>query len=168
MFTLFFFIFSLNAQTLKLEAMPLVEELKVSLMGNLKKELAHGSVHAIEFCQLNAQTLTQAKAKKYHIQRTSHRLRNPKNSAPELKSYLDKFAGTQKGALPMDVPVMFKDKEGKENWIAPIYTDVMCLQCHGEHIAKETQAALKVKYPQDQAIGFKKGEFRGFFWIKEK
>jgi hypothetical protein len=168
MFTLIFFIFSLNAQTLKQDAMPLVEELKVSLMGNLKKELIKGSVHAIKFCQLNAQILTQEKAKKYHIQRTSHRLRNPKNSAPELISYLEKFAGTQKGALPMNVPVMFKDKTGKENWITPIYTEAMCLQCHGEKIAKDTLAAIKQSYPQDQAVGFKPGEFRGFFWIKEK
>jgi len=35
-------------------------------------------------------------------------------------------------------------------------------------LSPQVSEKIKSLYPQDQAIGFKQGEFRGFIWVKEK
>ena len=48
----------------------------------------------------------------------------------------------------------------------PIIVQPMCLACHGESLAPEIAAKISEAYPDDQATGFKVGDFRGVFWVE--
>ena len=50
----------------------------------------------------------------------------------------------------------------------PIVTNGLCLQCHGRpgvELQAETQAALRARYPDDQAVGYGVNELRGIFVV---
>ena len=51
----------------------------------------------------------------------------------------------------------------------PIETNEMCLKCHGmpnKTIDAASMAAIKNKYPNDKAIGYKINEIRGIFVVE--
>lgn len=43
----------------------------------------------------------------------------------------------------------------------------LCANCQGTDIAPDLAAAIRAKYPQDQATGFKVGELRGAFTLSK-
>ena len=51
-------------------------------------------------------------------------------------------------------------------YVEPIVMQPMCLTCHGESLAPEIAARISEVYPDDQATGFKVGDFRGVFWVE--
>jgi hypothetical protein len=165
------FSLSLFAQTIESDAPLLVEQLKKNLMQNLMRELKEGPEKALDFCHAKAQDLTQQslqeKAGRYDIGRTSHKTRNSLNTAQEwMLPYLLNFKETKKAEAVK--PLIHHFENGKKGWLMPIYVEGQCLQCHGEKIATNLRSKIKEKYPQDMATGFKLGDFRGFFWVKEK
>ena len=52
--------------------------------------------------------------------------------------------------------------------IRPIATAGICVQCHGERASLDpaTLAAIEKRYPRDQAVGFREGDLRGYFWAE--
>jgi hypothetical protein len=50
--------------------------------------------------------------------------------------------------------------------LVPIYTDGLCLTCHGDKIEPELEKEIRKIYPQDQATGFAQGALRGFFFAE--
>ena len=48
-----------------------------------------------------------------------------------------------------------------------IAADAPCLACHGSKIAPEVSDKLKALYPKDQATGYKTGDIRGAFSIRQ-
>lgn len=51
--------------------------------------------------------------------------------------------------------------DGKLRYLAPQQTGAVCLVCHGELIAPDTERALERYYPADKARGYQLGEVRG-------
>ncbi len=140
--------------------MPFKKELMGTLMGEMK---AHGPVAALETCHLKAMPITDKHARSVvAMGRTSHKLRNPKNTPQEwVRPYLEEFkSGVKKEAVTV------KLKNGNTGYLEPIYIQAQCLVCHGEKLANPISQALEDKYPADQATGFKVGDFRGLFWLE--
>lgn len=157
------------------EAKSLVIELKRSLLQNLSREISkNGTESAIPFCHTNVKSIAKdaakEKIKKYEFGRTSHKIRNEKNS-PEawLLPYLEKFQGSFFDQTKVnEYPIIGQLPNGKRFYAEPLFVNAQCLQCHGENLAKNVQEKIQVFYPKDKAIGFKLNEFRGLIWVKEK
>lgn len=139
---------------------PFKEQLRAALLDGL----AHGPVEAIEVCRLQAPKLAKkAGSKSVRVGRTSHMLRNPDNAPhdwmkPLLAAYL---------ADPADRTPRISDLgNGRWGYVEPIYTQSMCLICHGESISTPVQRVISTFYPEDRAVGFRDGQFRGLFWVE--
>lgn len=146
-------------------ARAVLKPVKESFLETLTSMMAQGTEEAIAACRVMAPALTQAASKDgIEVGRTSHRLRNPANAPREwVKPFLDEF---QK--IPRD-PEAFRTvslPEGKTGFVEPIYVKPLCLHCHGTALAEPVLAKIQSLYPQDQATGFKEGDFRGLFWVE--
>jgi len=155
------------------EASELAKNLKYSLASELKKKVAKdGPVEAISFCHENVGALAKktagANIQKYEFGRTSHLIRNSANNPKEwMKKYLDQYKNSNiESKLPKSIVHLLP--EGKKIYLEPIYIQAECLMCHGSSVSKVVLRKIKQLYPNDQATGFKLGEFRGFVWVKQK
>lgn len=134
-----------------------------ALFARLESEIrASGAAGAIGVCAEEAPRIAAetAQAHGVHIGRTSHRLRNPSNLAPEWAEPLL--------ADRPDQPRFSAGSEGTLGVALPIRLAPNCLACHGEAgaIAPDVRAALSARYPDDRATGFASGEVRGWFWVE--
>jgi hypothetical protein len=52
--------------------------------------------------------------------------------------------------------------------LRPIAERALCAGCHGpaEALSPAVSSVLADRYPVDQAVGFKEGEIRGWFWVE--
>lgn len=138
------------------------------LGSNLMKHMKNGGPKAaIPFCNVSANPLTSEIASKFEviIKRTSHKLRNEENKPNEdenkiLEAYLAKIGNGEKLK-----PIVEKDVNGKVHFYAPMKLDQKCLACHGDIKNTPTDSIIKSLYPNDKAIGFKDGDFRGVLSI---
>lgn len=155
------------------EAKALANDLKMSLMKNLSEKIAKdGPVEAVPFCHANvkpiAKNAAQDRISKFEFGRTSHKLRNAANTPqPWALEYLKEFEGKKKGEIKKS-SILHKLPNGKRVYMEPLYVEAKCLLCHGETVSKNINDKIQELYPEDKAIGFKLGEFRGFVWVKEK
>lgn len=143
------------------------EQLANRLMGQLKQELLaglkQGPESAVNICRIKAPQISQQlTTPEIKIGRVSHRPRNPENKVQSwqqelLADYLDKK--TPQPPRSVLLP------DGSLGFVKPIYMGAPCLRCHGENISAQVLQAIEQDYPQDQAQGFKLGEFRGLTWV---
>lgn len=143
-----------------------------TLSSNLKYALnKHGISGAIKYCSLKADPLVDSLSREYNvkIKRTSMYIRNPGNvpNAEELEileSYNNEFeAGKElKAKLKMH-------EDGSVVYYAPITINrLLCLNCHGKlatGVLDENYKIIKEIYPNDKAIGYEEGDFRGMWSI---
>ena len=119
-----------------------------------------GYPKAVEFCNVQAPVIAAevAAAKGVKIGRTSDKLRNVKNTAPEW------FANLEKS----DSVAVLTGPKGELGWVAPIKTAQVCLNCHGttERVAPDVASVIAEKYPEDKAMGYEEGDLRGWFWVE--
>jgi hypothetical protein len=148
-----------------------------TLGGALQKELkaaldAGGPVNAIGVCNEKAPEIAKAISKQQNMDvgRTSLKLRNQGNVPDKWeKQVLEDF---EKRKAAGEDPAKLERYEivGKEfrymKAIA-IPADAPCLKCHGEKLDEKVQAKLKDLYPSDKATGFKTGDLRGAFTIRQ-
>lgn len=117
---------------------------------------------AIDVCSAEAKQMAEqvGTEKGVKIGRTSDKLRNPSNTAPEW------FSLTQ--VRPSEKPAVLTGPHGELGWVVPIRTAELCVNCHGtpETIHPEVAGILKEKYPEDQAMGYATGDLRGWFWVE--
>ena len=117
---------------------------------------------AIEVCKQEAQPIAKEieENRKVRIGRTSNQLRNPENRAPLWMEEL----------LPSDSEELFValESNGTLGVGIPIFLAAPCMNCHGvtEVLAEGVPQALDRLYPDDQAIGYNKGDLRGWFWVE--
>ncbi|WP_321531930.1 DUF3365 domain-containing protein [uncultured Desulfuromonas sp.] len=135
-----------------------------SLMEELKQGLIHGPAHAITICRHRApQIAAELSNNRVKIGRTSDRLRNPLNDGPEwTKPYLNYFKNHPQSTETQATHL----SDGKQGFVKPIYIQRPCLNCHGKKISPEVAETLQSHYPQDQAVGYDLGGFRGIFWVE--
>ncbi len=121
-----------------------------------------GFVHAISFCNEAAYPITSVYQQEgLIIRRASDRYRSPENKADSLERIaLARFV-TDKS------PRIIRTDEGV-HYVKPIIVQGMCLYCHGvpdKEIKPEVLAAIREKYPNDQATGYHEGELRGLWHV---
>ena len=134
--------------------LPFKRDLKSALVAGM----ANGADAAIDACKLEAPAIAERLSiDGVAVGRTSHRLRNPANTAPEwvtpiLKEYL---AGTGEWQ-----PRVVELEAGRSGYVEPIQLQPLCLNCHGETLAPEVVRRLDELYPQDAATGFEVADRR--------
>ncbi|HHK74258.1 MAG TPA: DUF3365 domain-containing protein [Rhizobiales bacterium] len=158
------------------EGKAVMMEFGKALKGELKGAVKSGGfVHAIDVCKIKAPEIAAkvSGTKGWTVARSSHRLRNSHNEPDAFtKAAIDEFLDRQ--ANGEDPKIMVKtgmaEEDGKTYFrmVKAIPTAKLCLNCHGETLKPEVEAALKKQYPGDRARGFKVGEMRGVFTLKKE
>lgn len=143
-----------------------------AVAGQLKKALQSamsngGPGAAVTVCRTVAPELTEkvGELRGVRIGRTSHMLRNPKNSAPV---WAERVVAGGVSANPQDGPRFFSHPDGRLGALYPIALEPGCVSCHGpaESLGSEVREALAQSYGDDQATGFAVGDLRGWFWVE--
>jgi hypothetical protein len=140
--------------------LPLKKNLKQALMDGMQQ----GPVHAIGACKDQAPEITNALAVQgIQIGRTSHRLRNPDNTAPEwadiaLKTYLNDETDR--------APRVVSLANNREGYVEAITIKPLCLACHGSSLAPDVAEQVQAMYPDDAATGFELDDLRGVYWVE--
>jgi len=139
---------------------PMKTELKQALMAGMQK----GPLNAISVCKVQAPEIADSLSiDGIKIGRTSHRLRNPENRAPEwVNVVLQAYLSEEKGRAPQVVSLA-NDREG---YVEPITMKPICLACHGENLAADVATQINTLYTEDEATGFEVDELRGVFWAE--
>lgn len=137
---------------------------KMQLKQALVEGLQEGPLNAIAVCRIEAPQIADALSNDdMKVGRTSHRLRNPENIAPEwvddvLAAYLADDSDRE--------PQLVRLEDDRYGYVEPISTAPLCLACHGDSPADDVEAKIKELYPDDKATGFKLDELRGVFWLE--
>jgi len=137
---------------------------KQQLKGALQKGLASGPAEAIAACRTRAPEIASAlSVDGVRIGRASDRLRNPANVPPAwVAPLLDEY---RSDPSMRSARVAHLD-ERRRGYIEPITVQALCLTCHGENLAEPIAARLSELYPEDRAVGYRVGDFRGVFWVE--
>ena len=143
----------------------------VTLSSNLKKAMKEGGVsNAVKYCNLSAYPLVDSLQNKYDakIRRTSLKVRNPKNKPTkmELEQLQTYEKQIQKGEK---IKPIIKEITGNQiAFFAPIHMMPLCQKCHGlvgETLIKKDYEVIQDLYPEDNAIGYVSGDWRGMWSI---
>lgn len=127
-----------------------------------------GTDYAVDFCNINAMTLTDSIADNLnvYIQRLSDKNRNPANA---IQTQTDSLAWRKIKSEKADF--IEEHTSGEVYYYKPIVIAMpTCLKCHGgkSDIAESTQNSIALKYPNDKAINYEMGDLRGMWKIKLK
>jgi hypothetical protein len=138
-----------------------------TLVGRLTGALTEGgAAHAIEFCAVAAQPLTDSvgSAHGVDLRRVTDRTRNAANVADEDdRAAMAAFASIldDSGTLP---PYRVQRSAGGELlYYRPLLMGALCEQCHGpvDGLSPAVARVLRERYPDDAATGYTEGELRG-------
>jgi hypothetical protein len=151
-------------EAIRARATTLLEPFKQALQQSLVQGLARGPVAAVESCHVEAAGLARAHAQDGILMgRSSHRLRNPKNAAPDwVQPILDRYVSEPLDRRPSTVSL----RDGRSGYVEPILLKPLCVTCHGETLAPALAERIAELYPEDRATGFRPGELRGVFWVE--
>ena len=140
--------------------MPFKSDLKSALVSGMKA----GPVEAIEACSVAAPHIAKGLSiDGVAMGRSSPKLRNTDNLPPGwLAPILEAYADGSAELAPRAVSIS-SDRAG---YAEPIMMQPMCLTCHGETLQPGIEERIEALYPDDLAIGFKEGDFRGVFWVE--
>ncbi len=155
-------------EAFKKEAQGYIQPFKTELMSTLVTGIKEkGPIEAMHSCNISApEILKKFQEERLSLGRTSHKIRNPKNMPadwiiPIIEEYKNSTAGN-----PMEGKVV--KGQGYMAYVEPIYVKALCLTCHGKDVPDALKEGIQAKYPNDQAIGFVEGEFRGLFWVRKE
>ncbi len=146
------------------------DALAQGLVGRLAEAIdEQGIVGAVDFCSAEAMGLTRDIAEAHDssldLKRTTTRWRNPDNAPDEAEArvleYLEALEARDPGSAPMTLAAAGPD--GSPRFYRTLRTAPMCLQCHGAEadLDPEVRRILEARYPEDRAVGYSEGEFRG-------
>lgn len=142
-----------------------ISSLRTGLGRALRGALEDGPEAAIDVCRHEAPRLSADVGEGLRIGRTSHRLRNPRNAPePWMLPLLEAF---RSGALPPGAPHSVDLGARGIATVVPITMQPLCTTCHGDAVDPALRARILERYPEDDAVGFAVGEFRGMFWAVE-
>lgn len=155
-----------SAEDFKSTAQKILMPVKKAFMQELKVGMKQGPYNAIDTCHIKAPHLLENDYSQEHeIGRTSDKIRNPQNQPKKwMDDILKDYVGTT--AEKPKAPKVYTVQK-KLAYVEPIYIKPVCLSCHG---SKRGSALKKIQklYPNDKATGYKVGEFRGLFYVKQK
>ncbi len=145
------------------------KELTQTLKTHLIQALQENElIDAFEFCAVQAIPLTEEVNERLpenvSVKRISFRFRNPANAPDDFDRQALEFFRQAK-ADSGKLPPFFVQKIGekKYRYYQPLQIGKPCLKCHGarESIDPDVLASLQENYPDDRALGYKEGDFRG-------
>jgi len=143
-----------------------------ALSGQLQKALQEGGVqNAVDYCNVVAYPLVDSLSKVHDatIRRTSLKIRNPKDTlTPHEQVALESYQQKVENGEQLQPSVNLTDA-GTVAFYAPIMTMELCLKCHGkvgEELAQADYELIQELYPEDEAIGYSEGEWRGLWSIE--
>ena len=160
---------------IKMEAKAAIMKMGKTLKSNMQKNMkAGGATQAADFCSKKAtkieEKINSSYKKGVSVKRISLKTRNKNNTPSDdeklvLMQIQDDFNNGKK------IPKMIVKRLGKNTYkvYKPIFLEKkVCLKCHGDfkHRAKKAYKIIKAKYPHDEAINYKAGDFRGAFVAK--
>jgi hypothetical protein len=157
-----------NHTGVKKEGIKYIKMLGMSLKSELKSKMKEdkSGLGAIGFCSSQAEQITKdvnAKLPEYaSVRRTANRLRNPNNKADDIdKKVMQEYelAIANKTFSPKNIKVF--DINGTTRVYKPLVMKKVCLKCHGTNVSDDIKKVLASKYPNDKALGYKEGDFRG-------
>jgi hypothetical protein len=158
-------------------ARAVVKEFGGKLQGELGAALkAGGPENALQVCNAKAPAIAAELSRQHtmKVARTSLRLRNPNNlpDAWETKVLKDfearKTRGEDAAKLEYaEIVTTGGKREFRYMKAIAIAPDAPCLACHGGNLDPKVSAKLKELYPQDKATGFKTGDLRGAFTLRQ-
>jgi len=150
-----------------------VRERATQVLEPVKKKFAHaieattkvGAERALDRCQLSESMIREAAPiAGTTVTRTSTRLRNAANAAPDwARATLDEF--TTDGA-PEGKWRAFSLGEGRTGYAEAMVISESCMACHGNTLRPEVEHALNEKYGGDGARGYAVGQFRGLYLVE--
>lgn len=134
-----------------------------------------GAVSAIGLCQTISPDLTTNATEEFgfEVVRTSFKLRNPENAPDDWeRKVLQLFqskggSSAEVGKLEYHEVVTTSEGEKLFRYMRPIMVSEMCLACHGTDVKQDVKAEIARYYPDDKALGYKLGEFRGAFSLAQ-
>ncbi len=139
------------------------------LFGQLSVELAErGPIDAIEFCSAEAVPATGRVAAAFEdgldIKRTTFLYRNPENEPDAEES--DALRYFERAFVLETEPPDFlvqKVSDREYRYYKPLVVVPPCLACHGDPDAMDPELLAKIAelYPEDHAMGYETGNFRG-------
>ncbi len=159
--------------SLKAEAVGIVKKfggtLKPQLVGAMKSS---GPVAAIEVCSVQAPAIAKQLTKEtgWNVKRVSLKARNNNTAIPEAweTKVLQQFEERQANGEPAKKMAYAEIVDGQYRFMKAQGVGPLCLKCHGEQVQDSIQAALKLHYPKDTAMGYKLGEIRGAFSLTKE
>jgi len=145
------------------QAVEAVGTLRTQLLAALTQGLTRGPEAAIDACRVEAPRIAErVGAGGVAVGRTSHRLRNPANAPePWMAPLLDEFRTSP--PTPDAWRTVDLGPRGT-GYVEPIYLQPLCATCHGEAVEATLLERIRALYPNDEAVGFPVGGFRGLFW----
>ena len=142
----------------------LLKPYKLELKQTLFDGLHEGPTAAIDICMLNVDEISQNQAQNViAVGRSSHKLRNPNNVAPDwVAPIMESYQHSERPLKPQTITL----PNNHIGYVEPIMLKPLCTTCHGEKITSNVLAHIKKRYPEDQATGFKVNDLRGVFWLE--
>ncbi len=141
-----------------------------NIKGELQKALIEeGPYAAVEVCSARALKITKKVEKTLNhgikIKRTSLKYRNPLNAPDkyevEALKYFEKYYKEHKRLPDYYIQPVKEGSKLYYRYYKPLKVGSLCLTCHGENVDPKLKQIIKERYPQDKAMGYKLGDFRG-------
>lgn len=155
-----------------------VKQTQAALQQELQAALKKGGPElAIHSCGVRGLAIAKEASQKQGmiIRRTSLKLRNPYDAPDKWeKQVLENFEQRMKqGENPAqmehyDIVEADDTKVFRYMKAIAIPKGAPCLICHGENIDPALRAKIKGRYPDDEATGFKEGDLRGAFSVRQR
>ncbi len=131
---------------------------------------AEGPAHAVDVCSEKAMDLTGSSIRHLadvsDIRRISEKTRNPANR-PDTGdlTMLKQFQRRLPDTGPESLIRWIEHEDGRREavYYQGLYIQPMCLPCHGadDQRPESVNAILRERYPDDEAVGYQPGDFRG-------
>jgi len=166
---------SIDLQTqneMKLKAMKAIKTVAGSLQKTLTQKAKEGGLtNAASFCSNHATSLAKNLSKTLDegvkLKRITNKPRNPNAQASnEDLVVFDEIKTKLANGEKIDMIVKQKSPNHYQVY-KPIMIGAKCLNCHGNDEKRNPQAyeIISKKYPNDKAIDYKLGDFRGAFLV---
>lgn len=152
-----------NQKAQKKMAIAAKDKLFASLLGELMKSMSENSpAKSVNVCKSRAPEIAKSVSEEMGVRigRTSFKLRNDKNKAPEWAA---NFVSDR-----VEDPIDVELPNNGLGVLLPIRLKATCTICHGDpkQIGPDVKVAIATNYPNDEATGFSEGDIRGYFWVE--